>query len=300
MPMEREPDFAGFEVFHGQPEPWSPPPYPKRRPLPGPMDVHPTDLAYQRLERARAHLDALEIEVRVFIESEPFEAVIDHDREQGRYLVRGKLRREPPASLGLIAGDAIHNMRAALDNLMWQFARRHHEPPANKTLTFPILLIRERDGDRQCWELQGARAVRSVSLDVGKVVERFQPFMTQQDDPSRDLLWILNRLWNDDKHQGTIAAGGASFRHQMTARSIHVIGGMNGPYFWNETFQDGDVIAGIDYNPTGYFEADPEFLFAHYVAFRSDGTAGGRMLWDFLVEIYNYLLLDVIPAFEGL
>ena len=53
-----------------------------------------------------------------------------------RYVMRVHIHENPPFDLGLIAADVVHNLRAALDNLIFEIHRHHGRPP--RDLHFPV------------------------------------------------------------------------------------------------------------------------------------------------------------------
>jgi hypothetical protein len=259
---------------------------------------HPVVEARRRLDHALGHCEALDNEVRMFMQRDPFAAIAENDRQQGRYVVRGKINERPPATVGLIAGDAVHNVRAALDNLFWAFALRYKDPPDNPRISFPIFKDRTRPKG-PCWVNQGTNLLRSVARNVGQVVESVQPFIRTQADPSRDPLWVLDRLWNDDKHRRIVPVAGAvsgyDLKGPFTIRGGSEIGfGHDGP------FEDGDELASFRYNPAYEIEGNPNFEFTAYVAFPEQGPARGSPIPTLLHDLLNYVRDDVLPRFEGL
>lgn len=75
-----------------------------------------------KLDRADEHLEALSAETLAFLRSRPIELRGEMDKDIGRYSVRIRLKERPPVRLGLIVGDAVHNLRAALDHLATNLA----------------------------------------------------------------------------------------------------------------------------------------------------------------------------------
>ena len=68
-----------------------------------------------KIERAKHHLRVIDREILTFIESEPYRGVADVEPETGDEVYRIKIIKEIPPLWSTITGDAIHNMRAALD-----------------------------------------------------------------------------------------------------------------------------------------------------------------------------------------
>src|SRR6478752_5006840 len=141
---------------------WFPPPPPLRMRRKVEQQPHPTATARHRLERARLHCEAFYREADAFFQSRPVRVALEHDRQLGRFLSRAQVLTEPPVELSMIAGDAIHNLRAALDNLMWGFALRQPNLPIKTTQVYFPIFDRKTVGKGSCWDREGRRAVDGV------------------------------------------------------------------------------------------------------------------------------------------
>src|SRR5438128_2342233 len=82
--------------------------------------------AWTKLARAEYHLNALTKEMRVFLDSDPYEFERRLDYENSRYLFYVKRVETPKLQWGAVIGDFIHNLRSALDHLTWQLALKHY------------------------------------------------------------------------------------------------------------------------------------------------------------------------------
>jgi hypothetical protein len=60
----------------------------------------------------------------------------EFNRQTSEYVIRGKVTK-PTGEIGVIAGDAVHNLRSALDHLAWQLALLNTAKPHPRT-QFPI------------------------------------------------------------------------------------------------------------------------------------------------------------------
>jgi hypothetical protein len=88
-----------------------------------------------KLAWAKAHLKLLDSEIEKFSQSNPYTLTRNDDLEQRRHVLRFNLL-DVPDHICLIAGDAIYNMRASLDQLVWSLARLSGIP---KRTAFPII-----------------------------------------------------------------------------------------------------------------------------------------------------------------
>lgn len=75
-----------------------------------------------KLDRADKHIGDLERATVAFTESHPYRVVPKHDPDTGQYIHKPELLRPIPQEIALVAGDAIHNLRSALDHMIGRFA----------------------------------------------------------------------------------------------------------------------------------------------------------------------------------
>jgi hypothetical protein len=100
-----------------------------------------------------------------------------------------------PARLSLILGEFLYEMRAALDNCLFEVAALHsgkYPPPGAGVLQFPIY------DDREAWERNLYR-LTDLSDEHRAMLKRIQPFNAQRQD--LNCLSILNRLARSDRHR---------------------------------------------------------------------------------------------------
>ncbi|WP_375430521.1 hypothetical protein [uncultured Friedmanniella sp.] len=262
------------------------------------------EIARRRLDRALLHCEQLEGGLREFFRDRPFRVFLEHDRELGRFLIRGRILRQPPEEFSQIAGDAIHNLRASLDNLMWGFARMHQDPPKRpRRVAFPIYDVKTAQSKKQpSWDVEGREAVDGVVAPaVADVIEQFQPCIGSPEDPQGHLLWVLNLLWNENKHRNPSVTAGATVLWETVLQDLVFVNTMiTPPLSYDGPFQDGDALAWLDYDPAGSIEGEPDFRFALPVAFSADSAARGANVQALLRQLHTFLLHSVLPAFERL
>lgn len=162
------------------------------------------DSAYSKLRRAQHHLEALRESITAYRASEPitFRArsrtdPIDSSLCIVEYIV--EVAAEPPTELwGLITGDILTNLRAALDHAVFAHATAHHtlSERVQRKLQFPVVLDRTKWAaartDPQCGKW--------VTAPVLDVISQAQPF--NDVEPQHHALNVLNKLVNHDKHRG--------------------------------------------------------------------------------------------------
>jgi hypothetical protein len=151
-----------------------------------------------KIERAREHLDVLEVELEAFLHAEPPPIGVSQtqlDDESGWYYAYAIVERPPPLRLGVILGDALHNARSALDHLIWQLVLLNGAAPTRDN-AFPIVF---RVAD---WDAAKSRRLVGLSVEQQAHLDRLQPYNCGDPEQARaTYLAVLSQLSNVDKHQ---------------------------------------------------------------------------------------------------
>jgi hypothetical protein len=100
--------------------------------------AHPLDSAYLKLARAAAHVQALDAETKLYLDTEPYLPLPEWHTDTGKHLMRARAGAPPPSTLSATAADAIHNLRAALDHLTYQAAGLDPGRPRGERTQYPI------------------------------------------------------------------------------------------------------------------------------------------------------------------
>ena len=153
--------------------------------------------AWAKLKRAKTHIDAFHSSVEAKLGPHPIHYGLGRKFKPDQSVVAFYIDRlvEIDDCWGLIIGDAIHNLRGALDHLTWQLAIRHCngvEPKDANSIQFPF------ETDRTKWPRKFIDAADSAKL------EDLQPF---NNDPVTTAMGLphpfvmLKTLSNGDKHR---------------------------------------------------------------------------------------------------
>jgi hypothetical protein len=135
----------------------------------------PPDLSgvYLKLERAETHIKTFSDEVAAFSERDPkpfgfrTETTVRPDKSI-KYDLYAVIREEPPRELALPFGDAIQNIRSALDHLVYELA-----PPKarrKRSLQFPIFT------DECEFKVLSPPMLQGIKGDERTLIERVQPY----------------------------------------------------------------------------------------------------------------------------
>lgn len=249
-----------------------------------------------RLDWALDKLDAIDAERRRFLDRSPY-AVVDGDVEpqSGHKVWCLEVRDDAPICLRLLIGEFIHHVRAALDNLTWALAwDATNGSPYDRT---QFVVTRSPDEFKR----QKRGHLRSLPSGVKDAIESFQPYDGPNAPPPEDhVVWILERLWNEDKHRAPALTGGlATVTSWRFLENVSVPSGAEyaiGPRIYPTVggFDDGDVVARFPPQNLGY-DADMELIVAFDVAFEKAGPGGGRLVMELLRQLYDVVRNDVIP-----
>jgi hypothetical protein len=154
-----------------------------------------------KVERAKKHIGDLEREIRAFLETNPYVVSlkphnhIPHTKVY--YLVKAE---DPPAVISAITGDALFNLRAALDHLAYQLAEVNGTTSEKilRATCFPI------SDDAAKYKAEAPGKVKGMSQAAIKAIDACKPYKG-----GNDPLWHLHKLNNIDKHRFVITVGSA-------------------------------------------------------------------------------------------
>lgn len=149
----------------------------------------PFNSAYLKLAWAREHINELEWEIADFLHVCPCESFAEPHPDKPEHTIQKiRLLRTPPERLSLIAGDAVDNLRAALDHAIYEISIPC-DGPGTRSAYFPFAGSVARFED----QLKGRCA--DVPKDIWPLLRSFKPY----EGGNRSLV-ALNRACNRNKH----------------------------------------------------------------------------------------------------
>ncbi|HLF77377.1 MAG TPA: hypothetical protein VJB57_07780 [Dehalococcoidia bacterium] len=162
-----------------------------------------TDYALNaKLKRAMYHLNAVSRSVKRYLEGSAVRIENDFDLEPSQLIVRSRIRRQPPLSLGVSIGEFLYHQRAALDYMACELVR-HNGQQVNRHVEFPIFMDADNFRNPVTKQLTPALVNRIglMRADHQKVLEEEQPFQGKYGKTEDDPLAMLYGLSNYDRHQ---------------------------------------------------------------------------------------------------
>jgi len=164
---------------------------------------HPLEGPHLKLTLANEALDGLETEISVAMDAKPYRLVVEPNRQSGEQVVRVKIDTPPPLRwTGIAANNVAGNLRAALDQLVFQLAIANGHDPERYRTQFPIFERRDDyfqgRGKGRSWR---DSMLRGVSDENRARIDALQPFAG--DPVESHPLAQLRQLTDQDKHRLT-------------------------------------------------------------------------------------------------
>jgi hypothetical protein len=173
----------------------------------------PLDGIRLKLYRAVDHFRDIDVAIGEMFRSENKAKAAGHHYDPDREELIVSLPKQLPIDprITLIIGDCIHNVRSALDHLVFQLAILNRaEPEAASSVSFPVYLT-----SGQFRNATKGKIEPFIDASAFTEIKKLQPYETG--DGVNDILWVLSQLDIFDKHRLFIVA-----KHKMrpTAFSI--------------------------------------------------------------------------------
>jgi len=177
-----------------------------------------------KIARANKHLHTLDHELGTFLEPYTNPGLIDHRFDGTWHIVSlNPVIKEPvPLLFSIICGEAVHNLRSALDYLVWQLVLVEGNKP-DRWNSFPIYSKTEDFESKVRFPKDPKRGpLHGIALDgeAWALIEGEQPYHSRV--PREHYLATLALLSNVDKHR--------ALHSQMFFPSVESIGDAIG---WN-------------------------------------------------------------------
>lgn len=153
---------------------------------------------WAKLRRADLHLTELTDKIGEYVKADHSRLSGNYDADAFTYELRVEAAEAPNHVLwSVIVGDIVHNLRSALDHLVWQLVLLANARSPGPQHEFPIAL------DEQVYRRKGGmrdRMLAGVAETHRAIIDRVQPFVLG-DDAENHSLAHLKRLSNTDKHR---------------------------------------------------------------------------------------------------
>jgi hypothetical protein len=151
-----------------------------------------------KLARAQKHLDEMLGLLIEWMNTDPIERQRVEFENEARLSFGVFCHKEPPAMLGTIAGDFMHNVRSALDVAAFAVFMANGGDPDGKAAKggyYPAI------PDGKDLDVELARTMPWAWEQAVAAVRSTQPLSYATEDPRRQWLWQLVDASNGDKHR---------------------------------------------------------------------------------------------------
>lgn len=240
-----------------------------------------------KMDRACIHLRNLELAVKEWLEAHLDLVQEETDPDTGDDVVFVDAPAVPPAdAVSLIAADCIHNLRASLDQLVFSLSWAYTAGPLLKEIAegceFPIY------GPRAPKERELRKRIGAIHPDACSLIKDLQPHLAG-DAFASEKLWILDQLWNLDKHRTLPLTVFGQQAVQMTPFALTGTATfrVSGPIR-----RKTEVIRFAGGRPESY--PDPKSAVQLDIAFGKGTPAYGHPVAGFLSGLVDYLRDEVI------
>lgn len=246
-----------------------------------------------RLMWAQEHLDVMRAELRLYLDTGPNYVEAQRDPKTGDYVFYGFTTRKPPSKILRESIAFINQLRSGLDNLAVSLGGKDlpvfEEDPASDPSVHRKWVFRTRGFKRK----------------ILTVLDDVQPYQRTRTggDPKSDPLFLLNRLWNDDKHNRITAA--AAVAVQSTIQMIGPLTisakdgrpvSIGGVQVRSGPFKNGEEVSRF---PWRNIEAEPKLdvKIAFAVAYGQVGPARGAPIDGLCQQLYHFVSEELVPRF---
>lgn len=231
-----------------------------------------------KVQRACEHLKALKEELARYYDSEPCKVTTFRRPEIGRRGIRLEMK-DPDDRVYLLTGDFAHNLRSALDHVVYALiVQASKELPDSNLVQWPVQIAE----DAKLFE----RQTRGVPAEAATIILELQPYKAGPGEAYKGTeLWQLHKLDIVDKHrriainQRSVLSYFPTLSKKSDVKTEHVCGG------YEVHFPIDYPVVPMEYNPK------PKILFGAE-------EEGLRVTVQRMEEIDSFVANRVISRFE--
>jgi hypothetical protein len=163
------------------------------------MAPRPLNSAIAKLARAEEHLRCLDEQIGRWRKQVPTPLPTEHNDESTEFRFYVQYDPAPqPVTWSLIMGDCIHNLRSALDHVVYELSGGVNAPIG---IEFPVILDMSYmilpESDRRSYRYK----IRGIKEDVIRTIIYLAQPWRRRERPQDDPLWRLQQLDINDKHR---------------------------------------------------------------------------------------------------
>lgn len=241
-----------------------------------------------KVDRAKEHLLKFDDELHAYLDLDPLAVVRQIQPDGETSVIAVQVTTEPPVSLSVLVGEIAHQLRSAVDHIASGLVLAAGNTPTRRT-SFPVCKTRPN-------RLTVDGGVASEALAI---VDELQPY--QQSAPTAHPLYVLNELWNVDKHRNLHLTALMLTNTQVFLSPPDGSSLVGGQFQTRAVGDDG--IIGVFRFANGEINPDLE-LAAMGLSFVALGEPGpwpnDQPVQSLLEHLYNFVSKEMLPRFEPL
>jgi hypothetical protein len=235
-----------------------------------------------KVERAKEHIREIDSRTKNFFDSNPQVVVSDFDPDGVHITIKVRLLVAVPKRIAIVVGEALYQLRSALDVLACCLARANGTPKP-KGVYFPLA------ADQKEFETRHTQnKIKKLSPAARDRVKELQPY-----EKGYELLLTLNRLRNIDVHSKLVAIGSFAGPWSGSGRLKAGAGSVSIPAPTWAPLEEGIVLA----RGTGEFQTNINYTISTNIAFSGLPGFEGQPVISLLCEFADLVSL-VIKKFE--
>ncbi len=238
--------------------------------------MHPLDGPRFKIARAKSHIETLRSANASFTAGADYRVVVaELNPKSKEYALRALVNVLPPLELGVCIGEVAHNLRSALDGLVYQLGMLNGASEEALTRTqFPIFLKqRIRGCHGNCrgrgkeahFRCGGFKMIEPLRREHKAAIERLQPYR-RGNKGKRSALYFLHELNNADKHRLLQVVGAKPVGYRVGA----AWGDEPTPDYWislKTVFEDGAKVGRVAAADVNKRKVEGEQRIAPLIAF---------------------------------
>lgn len=222
---------------------------------------------------------------------------------------RMRITEQPDPMIAIMLGDFIHNLRTALDYIVVACSIRQRQGNASFPVFFTDIFAKDDHGNFVVNDAEGRKsfesAVQGISPEARALVIGAQPYRYGA-EAYREIIGIISRLENADKHRQIITVGGGvqDLIHRFFVRG-DVVPLLHWQYLNIREFAKDNTVVGYtlpenspapDGSQVLASEVDMKFTGTAKILVKITGVRGNEPPSDFLLQT---TMLDAMLVVRG-
>lgn len=251
------------------------------------------DAWWLKLKRAQYHMVELDREARRYAEMNVHvvERVPNTKQKPNRWIYKLKIVEQPNPMIAVIFGEFVHNLRSALDNIVVASVPAQRRKSASFPVLFEDIWARGPDGEYivRDEKRRESFATQTEGLDPVfiEAIKTLQPYQHGPQEVETQVIGMLSRLENADKHRQLIAIGAGLRDATTTVRikdGVQVFPAAAGR---RELVDDGAIVSQFDWAGRARLlesEVNVEVSGTPVISIRVGGLGGNSPVSDFRLQ----------------